>query len=170
MRLVHDFLELSRVHTGKMKLNLEFVRIDDLVKDVVDILSVTYRDRKLRLNGKTEGLVLADKDRITQVIINLVTNAIKYSPPDKEIIIHLQSDSKKVTIGIQDFGRGIDPAFHKKIFNQFYQIDYSSPNNAGLGVGLFITSYIVKIHGGKIWINSQIGRGSTFYFTLPVSH
>lgn len=169
MRLVHDFFELSRVHTGKLKLKLEYIKIDDLIKEVIDTLSVTYGDRKMRIIGKTKEFVLADRDRITQVIINLVTNAIKYSPPDKEILVHLYSDAKKVTVGIQDFGHGVDPAFHKKIFNQFYQIDYGSSKNAGLGVGLFITSYIVKVHGGKIWVDSQVGHGSTFYFTLPVS-
>lgn len=168
-RLIQDYFELSRVQTGKMKLHPEIVNIDKLIREIVDTLSITYPERQLEIEGKTNGTVLLDKDRITQTIINLVNNAIKYSPPKKKILVLLSSDQRQVTIGVRDYGKGIAPEYQKKIFDQFYQIESGSQKTKGLGIGLFIANHIVKLHGGKMWIESVLNSGSTFYFTLPLN-
>lgn len=170
-RLINDSLELSRLTSGKFNINRQFFEIDEFIRGIVETLTLNYKDRALRIHGEGKCVVFADKDRIEQVIINFITNAIKFSAEDKEIIIHLYSDAKNITIGVQDFGRGIDTKYHKRIFDRFYQVDSSNNSNkGGLGIGLYIAGVIIKAHGGKIWVESQIGKGSTFYFSLPTSH
>lgn len=168
-RLIQDFFELSQVQAGKINLNTEFVRIDDLVHEVVDSLLITYKDRRIEIHGKTGNVVFIDRDRITQVLINLITNAIKYSPADKKIVVSLAVETRNVLVSVKDRGIGIASEYHKKIFDQFYQVSDNSLRTAGLGIGLYISSYIIKRHGGRIWVDSVPGRGSTFYFTLPIA-
>jgi signal transduction histidine kinase len=169
VRLTQDFFELSRMQSGKIKLQREIVRIDEVIDEVIDNMTVTYKGRTLRKEGSSNAVVFADRDRIAQVMINLVSNAIKHSPPGKEIRVKIAADSQKVTISIRDFGRGISPQFHRKIFQKFYQVDAIPLRNIGIGIGLYIASNIVRIHGGKIWVRSSVGKGSTFLFTLPLS-
>lgn len=166
-RLINDFFEISRMHAGKLTLKKEFFDVDELIQGVIDTFKIIHKERVFRVDGRTAGIVYADKDKIEQILINFLNNAIKFSPDNKEIVIHLTSDQKRVKIGIQDHGKGIDPKFHKKVFDRFFQLGANSKEKIGLGIGLFIASTIVKAHGGRIWVNSKIGKGSTFYFTLP---
>lgn len=168
-RLIRDFFELSRVQTGKLQLKMEYVRIDPFIREIVDMLSITYKDRLLRIEGSCDRVVFIDKDRITQVVINLIANAFKFSPLQSVVLVLLSSDEKKVTVGIRDYGRGIEKEYHKKIFDQFFQIETVPQKNTGLGIGLYVASYIIKIHRGKIWVDSKPGKGSTFYFSLPTN-
>jgi PAS domain S-box-containing protein len=167
-RLIHDFFELSRLQSGKMKVEKEYFDFDFFIKNLKETLNVTYKGRKIVVKGETNSVVFADPDRIEQVIINLVTNAIKFSNTDKDIIIHLSNDGKNIVLGVQDFGAGIDAKYHKKIFKRFFQIQDVSVGKAGIGMGLFISCTFIKAHEGKIWVESEIGKGSTFYFSLPI--
>src|SRR5947199_3585555 len=130
---------------------------------------MTTKNRIFKINGTTNSIIYADRDKIEQIVLNFINNAMKFSPENKEIVIHLVSDTKKVTIGVQDYGKGIDPKFHKKIFERFFQVGPLSKQKIGLGIGLSITSTIIKAHAGKVWVDSHLGKGSTFYFSLPVS-
>lgn len=168
-RLVNDSFELARLHGGKITLKKGLFDVNELVHGVIDNSKIAHKDRAFTLKGYVNNLVYADKDKIEQVIINFINNAIKFSPPDKEIVIHIASDAKKVTIGVQDYGKGIDPKFHKKVFDRFFQIGIISKEKKGLGIGLFIASTIVKAHKGRIWVTSKLGKGSTFYFSLPLN-
>lgn len=168
--LINDFFELSRMQKGKLKLDREFFGIDDFIKGLIELLNITYSPRKFVISGSTNRVVFADKVKIEQTMVNLITNAIKFSPPDKEIVIHLIAlNSKSVTIGVQDFGDGIDPRYKKKVFDRFFQVKNTTSTQSGLGIGLFIAQTIVHEHGGKIWVDSSVGKGSTFYFSLPGS-
>jgi signal transduction histidine kinase len=166
-RLINDFYELSRANSGKLTLKKESFNIFDLVQTVLDTMKIAHRNRTFTLEGQAHSFVYADKDKIEQILINFINNAMKFSPENKEITIHISSEAKKITIGVQDYGKGIDPKFHKKVFARFFQVGIASREKKGLGIGLFIASTIVRAHGGKIWVDSRVGKGSTFYFTLP---
>lgn len=169
-RLINDFYELSRTHSGKFSLKKEYLKIDNFVKNVVESIKISHSKRKFIIKGKANKVICADKFKIEQILLNFINNAVKFSPEDKPITIHILSEKHKVIIGVQDEGRGIDPKFHKKIFGRFFQVGSIPKEKKGLGVGLFIAQAIVKAHGGRIWLKSKPGTGSTFYFSLPVNN
>jgi len=165
--LVTNLLDLSRVQTGKMKIEKAPFDLNDLVKDTVDAVQETTKKHTIILKGKSKQVVTADRYRIYQVFVNLLTNAIKYSPDGKKIVVTVRDHEGKVQIQVRDFGIGIDNKNQKKIFERLFQVP--SPDKKalpGLGMGLYITKEIIEKHGGKIWVESTKGRGSTFYVTL----
>ena len=113
--------------------------------------------------------VYADRERIAQVLNNLLTNAIKYCPDCKKLVVNGEKNGENVICSVQDFGEGIPENEYDKIFGRFYRI---SGNNLhtypGLGLGLYISKEIIEKHHGKIWLQSEIGKGTTFYFSLPI--
>jgi signal transduction histidine kinase len=165
-RLIQDSFEVSRVHAGKLQLEKEYFGIDDLIIDIVQTMNVTYKNRKIVIDGRTNCVVFADKGKIEQIVINLINNAIRYSLEERPIFIHLLSDNKNVSVSVEDFGKGIPLKYHKKIFERFFQVNGQS----GLGMGLFIASTILKAHNGRIWVESKVNKGSIFTFSLPISH
>jgi signal transduction histidine kinase len=106
--------------------------------------------------------------RMEQVIANLISNAAKYSPGENEIVVRSHRTLEHLLISITDFGIGIPKDKQDDIFTRFYRVDDTEKHFSGLGIGLFISSQIIKQHGGKIWVDSSLGKGSTFYFSLPV--
>lgn len=169
-RLINDFYELSRTHSGKFSLKKEYIKIDNFVKNVVESIKISHGKRKFIVKGKTNEIVRADKYKIEQILLNFINNAVKFSPENEPITIHVLSEKNKVIIGVQDQGKGIDPKFHKRIFGRFFQVGSIPKEKKGLGVGLFIAQAIVKAHGGRIWLKSKPGSGSTFYFSLPINN
>lgn len=169
-RLVNDLLDVSRLQTGKMVFSRETFRLDSLIQEVVWGLSGMANDKRLVVNHLPKVQVKADRFRIYQVLTNLVTNAIKYSPNSDKIIINLVKEGKCATVSIQDFGIGIAKNEQSKIFNRLYQVsDDHSQTFPGFGMGLFIAKQIVRRHEGKIWVQSEKGKGATFFFSLPTS-
>lgn len=112
-------------------------------------------------------MVYGDEYRIGQVLINLLTNAIKYSPKGGKIVVRVTSNTHFVTASVQDNGMGIPKEKQHKIFERFYRLGEKEPS--GFGLGLYISKEIVERHGGKIWLKSELGKGSTFYFSLPIT-
>lgn len=167
--LSQDFYELSRLQAGKPYLNKEYFGFDNFVDRITDTISNTY-SRKLKVKGSTGATVFADKNKIEQVLTNLLTNAIKYSPAYKTITLELSADNHQVRVKVSDKGPGIAPKYHKKIFERFFRIETSQGNHHGLGIGLYIASEILKSHGGKIWVESKPGKGASFCFSLPINH
>lgn len=166
--LVNDLLNVSKIQHGKLEYNWEDVDLNEIVKDTVEVLQGITIKHKIIVKGKLKKTVRADPYRIYQVITNLVTNAIKYSPDADKVILHLSSNNKFVKVIVQDFGIGIRIDQHKKIFNQFYRaIDPNERQFPGLGMGLFISNEIIERHGGKMNVISSKGKGSQFSFTLP---
>jgi len=113
-------------------------------------------------------MVKADKQRIEQVMLNLLNNAIKYSPNENKVIIELENNNTEILVHIQDYGMGISAAQQQQIFTQFYRADGVSANISGLGVGLHISKEIIECHNGRIWVNSELGEGARFSFALPI--
>lgn len=166
--LVNDLLDVSRLQTGKLHYKKEEFRIDQLIEEIVADLQATT-EHELLFVSKKKALVLADRFRIYQVIVNFITNAIKYSPEQEKIIVRLMVSGDTVTVSVQDFGIGVSKDQQKKIFDRLYQVtDSHARTFPGLGMGLYISKAIIKKHNGSIWVESIPEKGSTFYFSLPI--
>ncbi len=166
--LIGDLLSVSRVQAGRLEFLNELFDLNDVVKDVIENVQATAKKHKIFIEGNIKKLVYGDKDRIGQVIINLVTNAIKYSPNADKVIVHLASEKDVAVVSVQDFGIGIDKDHQKRIFERFYRVSNAEEKTfPGLGLGLYIAYQIIKRHDGEMEVVSIKGKGSKFSFTLP---
>ncbi len=167
--LISDLLDVTKIETGKIVFNMRSFDFDSLIRETVDDVRLTIDKHKILVRGKTRRKVFADRERIGLVLVNLLTNAIKYSPNAVRVIVQLSADKRLVTVGVQDFGIGIEKAKQDKVFQRFYRVTGPNGNTyPGLGLGLYIASEIIKRHNGKMWLKSQAGKGSTFYFSIPI--
>lgn len=165
--LINDLLNIAKVQTGKLEFNDEFFDLNELAKNTVEYVQPTVQNHKIVLRGQIKKKVFGDKDRIGQVLTNLITNAIKYSPDSDKVIVQLRSEKDSAVICVQDFGIGIDEEHQKKIFERFYRVNNEKEKTfPGLGLGLYISYQIVKRHGGDMSVVSSKGKGSIFRFTL----
>lgn len=169
--LVSDLLDVSRLQTGKMNFNIEEFKLDSLVEETVDQLRGSMKvNRKLIFKSKKPVKVNGDKFRIYQVLTNLITNADKYSPGPTDILVSVTSREDKAVVSVQDYGIGIPRSQIPKVFDRLYQVtDDKEKTFPGLGMGLYISSQIIKRHRGQIWVESEKDKGSTFYFSLPLN-
>src|SRR5581483_9045238 len=168
--LINELLDLSRMQSGKLLMRAEPVDLDALIEETVEMVQATTSTHQVSIEGRTDAQVLGDRERLGQVFINLLTNAIKYSPRAEHVIVRLSSgdDGQHVLVSVQDFGIGIDQVHHEQIFERFYQVtDASEKTYPGLGIGLSISSQIVARHQGRMWVESYKGQGSTFFVALP---
>lgn len=167
--LVEDLLNVTKINTGRLQFNYEEFDFNQMVEEVTEDVQRTSNKHLIKKQLKYRRMLSGDKDRICQVVTNLLTNAIKYSPDANEIVIYTEDHGTEVQLCVQDFGIGISPGKKDKVFEQFYRVsgskEYTFP---GLGLGLYISSEIVKRLGGRIWVTSVEGKGSTFCFSIPV--
>jgi len=169
-KLINDLLDLSRMQTGKLAYREEHFEMNTLVHEIMENIQGTTQTHHLLIEEQTQAETVGDRDRIGQVVTNLLNNAIKYSPQASTILIRIAKDQNNILVGIQDFGIGIAKEHQHKIFERFYQVtDPEEKTYPGLGIGLYTSYEIIKRHGGQIWVDSQKGHGSTFHFTLPLS-
>lgn len=167
--LIADLLDVTKIQAGKLQLQEERFVFDQLVNEIVAEMQLTTDRHKLIIRGKTGKKIFADRDRLGQVLTNFLSNAIKYSPHTSQIIIRLSTERKNVKVYVQDFGVGIAKNKQDRVFERFYRVSGPRAHTfPGLGLGLYISSEIVSRHGGKIWVESVKGKGSKFYFMLPV--
>ena len=168
--LISDMLDLTRIEANRLELKNEVVGLNDFVAGIVEDFRQTSQKHIINLHHDFTCSVNADKDKLGQVIINFIGNAIKYSPKQDIVDITISKAKKnQVAVSVRDYGIGIDPKEHQKIFERFYRIEGETEQNfSGFGIGLFIAHSIVERHGGLINIDSEKGKGSTFTFTLPV--
>ncbi|MEO8412344.1 MAG: HAMP domain-containing sensor histidine kinase [Ginsengibacter sp.] len=168
--LITDLLDTSKLQNGKLVYSKHVFQLQDLVTEIVVEMQASTSTHQIIIKKNTPLHVYADRARISQVLSNLVSNAIKYCPDCGRLLISVEKDGEEAICSVQDFGNGIIPGQQDKIFERFYRI---SGNNLhtypGLGLGLYISKEIVEKHHGKIWIESVTGKGSTFYFSLPVT-
>lgn len=167
-RLTADFLDLSRIQTGQLTFSEEAVDVDTLVGEVVENLQQGNTQHQISVEGSAPGTIIGDRERLRQVISNLLINAMKYSPHAERIVIRLTSAPGLLTLSVQDFGVGIPKAQQERIFERYYRVSPKQADTApGLGLGLYLAQHIVKHYGGKLWVESMEGQGSTFSFSLP---
>ena len=166
--LVADLLDISKIESGKLKFNKKYFSIDDLLHNIIDVMQQSNNDFKINLSGSVGEQVFGDEMRIEQVIVNFITNAIKYSPGTDEILIKVEICDNNLYIGVKDFGIGMAKEHQDKVFNKFYRVEETSLRFQGLGIGLFICAEIIDRHNGTIGVNSKPGEGSEFYFKIPL--
>lgn len=168
--LVNYLLDVSKVQAGKMQFTMEEIAVDRFVADVVrDVQQITPSHR-FRIQGKTEAHITIDKDRIRQVIVNILNNAVKYSSNAHEVIVDVSQRGARIRISITDFGIGIPKEKRDKIFDRFYQVnDAKGYTYSGMGLGLYISKDIIEKHNGTLSVESEEGKGSTFFIELPLS-
>jgi signal transduction histidine kinase len=143
--------------------------LEDLITEVIGNFQYTISSHVVKRTDTTKVKVHADKARIHQVLVNLISNAVKYSPDADKVKVSQKPDAKKVTVSIQDYGMGIPIEEQKRIYERFFRAKGKKEGDIpGLGLGLYISSEIVKQHGGELWAKSKEGKGSTFYFSLPI--
>lgn len=168
--LIADLLDVSKIQSGKILFNIEKFDVYDVVKEAVEGIQGTLPRHTIQLKSSVHQQVTGDKYRLEQVLHNLLTNAIKYSPRADKVIVRMTKNREYVTISVQDFGIGIPAKSKSMLFHRFYRVESSSKEFAGLGIGLYISSEIVKRHNGKIRIESKEGEGSTFFVDLPIKN
>ena len=168
--LITDLLDTSKMQNGKLIYNKTFFHLNELIKEIVDEIQVTNVSHKVVIEKNIPLQLYADRERISQVLSNLLSNAIKYCPDCKDIIVKLEKKGEMAVCSVQDFGNGIVKAQQDKIFERFYRVTGNNLHTyPGLGLGLFIAKEIIERHSGKIWFESEEGKGSTFYFSLPIA-
>jgi K+-sensing histidine kinase KdpD len=173
-RLSHmasSFLELSRLESGRVRLKQEPVVLADIVRDTVTVQGPQAAEREIRIATdipETIPTLIGDPNRIKQILLNLVSNAIKYNRQGGSISISARPEEQMIRLSVCDTGNGIPPEAIKNLFKRFYRVPDTEGFISGTGLGLLITQRIVQQHGGKIWVRSSLGKGSCFYFTLPL--
>lgn len=168
--LIVDLLDTSRIENGRLKFNESLFNFKKLLKESVEMIGQIYPDYKIRVSGESDVLINGDERRLEQVILNYMTNAIKYSPDVREIELHSTVQNNLLIVSVKDFGIGIPKESQPDVFRKFYRVEGSSRRFQGLGVGLYICFEIIKRHHGNCWLESEPGKGSTFYFSLPITN
>lgn len=167
--LIADLLDVTKIQSGKLLFHEEVFALNELVNEVVEEIQRTTDNHAIIKKIAEDRKIFGDRERIGQVITNLITNAIKYSPRADKIIVHTQTDDKNVILKVQDFGVGIPKEKQNKVFEQFFRVSGPKQNTfPGLGLGLYISSEIIKREGGTIWFESEEKKGSIFSFSLPI--
>lgn len=166
-RLINDILDVSRIRSGKLQLTMVEFCFEAFLRECIDLLTPISDSHKLVVEGHSDTIILGDRERLEQVITNLVSNAVKYSPGKDKILIRLKDDKGWLKVSFIDFGIGISPSQMRIIFSRFYRATKVNSKFEGLGLGLFIASEIIKQHGGKIEVRSKEEQGSTFTIWLP---
>jgi signal transduction histidine kinase len=170
--LINDVLDFSKIEAGQLTLSLEDYSIADVVQTVVTAVEPLATEKRLALKIELPTALPTahgDQRRLTQVLLNLVGNAIKFTESG-EVAIKVAAGNGAYTLSVRDTGPGIDPADQSKIFEEFQQADSSATKTkSGTGLGLSISRRIVAMHGGRIWVKSTPGRGSTFFVKVPVN-
>lgn len=168
--LVNDLLDITKMKGGKLQFNFHHFELNELIREVAEEIQRTTKKHKLKLDLSGPAFVCADRDRIGQVLINYLTNAIKYSPKSDVIKIRGRISDGHIIASVEDFGLGIPAEKKSKIFQQFYRVDGEIRESLpGLGIGLFISKEIIQRHDGSVWFESDEDKGSVFYFKLPLA-
>lgn len=166
--LVGELLDATKMNAGKLNFYLKEFSFDELIADAINSAKYMSNNHKIIFEGKTHTKIYGDKYRLEQVMNNILSNAIKYSPDADTILVKVYKDDNFVTASVTDYGMGIPANKAAHIFEKFYRTE-ESEKISGLGIGLYISYEIVKRHGGKLWFESKEGEGTTFYFSVPLS-
>jgi PAS domain S-box-containing protein len=167
-----NLLELSRVQANRLYLHVEAISVRKVIQDAVEETKRQSSSRQFVVDlPRKLPLVYADELRLERILYNLLENAVKYSPQGGEIRVFVRPEEEHLVVGISDQGIGISPSDQAKLFGPFQRLEESRPNGVGgVGLGLLVCRRLVEAHGGQIWVESELGRGSTFFFTIPLSH
>lgn len=170
-KIILDFLEISRIEAAHLKFSFKKTNLADMIKETVDLMKGFASEKGITLKIKSDKLpeVEVDPDRLSQVLRNLINNAVKFSKKNGKIEIFAEAKSNHILFGVKDYGCGLTPENKIRVFEPFYQTEKASSRvHGGTGLGLAICRGIVEAQKGKIWVDTTIKKGSTFYFTVPL--
>lgn len=165
--LIEDLLDVSRIQTGNIELHKTTFDFDAMINEAIEGLRTSATHHQIVLNGKTGAHVIGDESHIIQVINNLLSNAVKYAPDAETIEVSISNVSDYIKVSVKDFGLGMSAEDKKRVFERFFRSGEIQKRFPGMGIGLYICDQIIKNHGGTLWVESEIGKGSTFSFTIP---
>jgi signal transduction histidine kinase len=167
--LINDLLDATKIEGGELQFHQELFSFPELLEEIIEEVQRTSEKHKIKQQDVIALHVNGDRERIGQVLTNFLTNAIKYSPDANEIIVRMSIRDNQLVCSVQDFGIGIPANKIDKVFERFFRLaDDKLHSFPGIGLGLFISSEIIKRQGGRIWAESSPGIGSTFSFSLPL--
>jgi signal transduction histidine kinase/GAF domain-containing protein len=164
--LVDELLNLNRLSGGQLELTKETFTVSEMLDTCCNDIRIAGK-HQLILKGDLEAAVFADIQRIDQVVVNFVNNAVKYAPTSEEIHLIVEKLDDRIKVTVRDFGEGIDPEIQPFLFDRYYRANHNGKKYSGLGLGLYISSEIIKRHEGEIGVESTVGEGSSFWFSLP---
>ncbi|MGC9469146.1 MAG: sensor histidine kinase, partial [Anaerolineae bacterium] len=170
--LATQFLDLARLESGRSTLSRELVDMDEIIRNAIDVLRPGAEERGHRIEIDVQGAlppVIGDKARLHQVLLNLVSNAIKYTEPGGRVAVRAKAGDDEITVAVEDTGPGIPKDQIPQLFRKFQRLPGSEQKAWGTGLGLVVTREIVEAHGGRIWVESEVGRGSVFYVAFPAA-
>ena len=167
--LINGFLNMNRLESGKIHLDVAAFDIEALLQEVIEESSVVFSTHQIRFTTCTPTIIHADHNKIGQVITNFISNAVKYAFTSRNIDIACHAKDQQVTISVTDYGNGIQLEDQEKIFERYYRVENSKAGTiAGFGIGLYLCAEIISRHNGQIGVRSEVGEGSTFWFSLPL--
>ena len=167
--LINGFLDMKRVETGKIPIDREIFDMAELLKESEEESMATMSSHTVVFAPVERIMVEADRDKIGQVITNLISNSVKYSPAGSTINVACVNTDNMARVSVKDQGMGISQVNHSQLFDRFYRVESEEKGNvSGFGIGLYICDEIIRRHHGKIWVESELGKGSTFHFTIPI--
>ncbi|WDF45557.1 PAS domain-containing protein [Chryseobacterium sp. KACC 21268] len=166
--LISELLDTSKIQSGNIEIHNEPFDLDKLLRDTVENLALATPEYTITISSDTNATILGDELQISQVINNLISNAVKYSPNNKKIDVYCNRVGTFVKVSIKDYGMGISQQDQSKIFDRFFRARDIQKKFPGMGIGLYICHEIIANHNGTLWVESEIGSGSTFNFTLPI--
>ncbi|WP_207425093.1 PAS domain-containing sensor histidine kinase [Pedobacter sp. SYSU D00535] len=168
-KLIFDLLDVSKIQAGKLMIQKQPTEISQMLQDIVRSSQLLYPSHTIFLETQPNIVANIDTGRIEQVVVNLISNAVKYSPKANRVEISCEERDSNCYLRVKDFGIGIKQTNYDKVFDKFYRIEELSKNDTqGLGIGLYVSSEIINQHGGKIWVESNEGAGTTFVVLLPL--
>ncbi len=169
LRMISDILDMERIANGKLEIHPEKNQLASIIRYVMDSFSHMASVKRIEIQFIPDekcGHIFCDRDRILQVLSNLLSNAVKFTPEQGAVLIKTEVTDNEVLISVCDTGPGIPSEKISTVFERYEQL--KSKNRSGLGLGLFISKTLIEAHGGKIWVESKIGQGTQFYFTIPM--
>src|SRR6185295_7722305 len=166
--LIAELLDVSKIQSGKFPQNIASFNFNDMLSDAIEVVQYESPAHSIIKTGHIQDEIEGDRERLQQVVINLLTNAVKYSPKAHKVFINVTQENQEVKVSIKDSGIGIRKENLGKIFERYYREEERAVHFQGLGIGLYISYEIIQRHNGKLWAQSEVGKGSTFYFTLPI--
>ncbi len=171
LALINDILDLSKIEAGRMELDAGDVEMPAVIAQTLSLVRERAERRGIALSssvGEGVGIVRADVRKVKQVLLNLLSNALKFTPEGGRIDVRACAHADRIEVSVTDTGVGIAPEDHDAVFEEFRQVGASAARVEGTGLGLAISRKFIELHGGRLWLESEPGRGSTFTFSLPL--
>ena len=172
LKLINEILDLSKIEAGRMEFQLDTASLHAILEDVQSTMKPLAAEKSIDLEVEDASGIAPfsmDAARIKQVLLNLVANAIKFTPQDGRVWVRVNSTDGEVLVAVEDTGPGISAEDQERIFLEFQQAKMGADKPEGTGLGLALAKKFIETHGGKIWVESEIGKGSKFFFTLPTT-